>query len=337
MQTINCVGIEVGCNPESDEVVSYKDVKVVSFKNHLQRGEFRDDLREIHVDEKEQTDEGNNDFYEDMFVTLNDPIGCANDIGSVLVTTHQKHEAITESIHTGQSKEDIFTRIEKGENRSSTFSDYEEQVSGLFSTALTTYQLIYNDEKMKEEYAETTDKDKLLKILAVKERKELRKVISNIRGDFGTFLSNDYYKCYLPLYTEGGNQAVFEGNYILASHLEVLSAHQHDKDRHLDLKKDYTGKEDSWKDFYIKTLENDDDEISKLLSKKVKLEELQETILDASKGFSLSKKFIDTLKSITESYAKYATSESSFEVVLGYIKSFEYENEVVIQIKRKEL
>ncbi|GFD97374.1 hypothetical protein KUL156_60820 [Alteromonas sp. KUL156] len=337
MQIVNCTGIEIGCSSESDEVVSYKDVKVVSFKEHLQRREFRDNLREIHVDEKEQTDEGENSFYEDMFITLNDPIGCANDIGSVLVTKHQKHEAIIESIQTGQSEEDIFARIEKGENRSGTFSDYEEQVNGLFSTALTTYQLIYNDEKMKEEYAETTDKDKLLKILAVKERKELRKVISNIRGDFGTFLSNDYYKCYLPLYTEGGNQAVFEGNYIVASHLEVLSAHPHDKDRHLDLKKDYTGKEDSWKGFYTKMLENDDDEISKLLSKKVKLEELQETILDISKGFSLSKKFIGTLKSITDSYAKYATSESSFEVVLGYIKSFEHKNEVVIQVKRREL
>ncbi|MCG7501358.1 hypothetical protein MHM83_05710 [Tenacibaculum sp. Mcav3-52] len=337
MQIVNCTGIEIGCSPESDEVVSYKDVKVVSFKEHLQRREFRDNLREIHVDEKEQTDEGENSFYEDMFITLNDPIGCANDIGSVLVTKHQKHEAIIESIQTGQSEEDIFARIEKGENRSGTFSDYEEQVNGLFSTALTTYQLIYNDEKMKEEYAETTDKDKLLKILAVKERKELRKVISNIRGDFGTFLSNDYYKCYLPLYTEGGNQAVFEGNYIVASHLEVLSAHPHDKDRHLDLKKDYTGKEDSWKDFYTKMLENDDDEISKLLSKKVKLEELQETILDISKGFSLSKKFIDTLKSITESYAKYATSELKFNVVLKYVKSFKFQNETVVQVKRKEL
>lgn len=337
MQTVNCAGIEIGCSPESDEVVSYKDVKVVSFKDHLQRREFRDNLREIHVDEKEQTDEGENSFYEDMFVTLNDPIGCANDIGSVLVTKHQKHEAIIESIQTGQSEEDIFSRKEKGENRSSTFSDYEEQVSGLFSTALTTYQLIYNDEKMKEEYAETTDKDKLLKILAVKERKELRKVISNIRGDFGTFLSNDYYKCYLPLYTEGGNQAVFEGNYIVASHLEVLSAHPHDRDRHLDLKKDYTGKDDSWKDFYDKTLENNDDEISKLLSKEVKLEELQETILDISKGFSLSKKLIDTLKSITESYAKYATSELKFNVVLKYVKSFKFQNETVVQVKRKEL
>jgi hypothetical protein len=337
MQTVNCIGLEVGCSPESDEVVSYKDVKVVSFKDHLKRREFRSDLREIHVDEKEQTDEGDNSFYEDMFVTLNDPIGCANDIGSVLVTKHQKHEAIIESIQTGESEENIFARIEKGEYRSSTFSDYEEQVSGLFSTALTTYQLIYNDEKMKEEYAETTDKDKLLKILAVKERKESRKLISEIRNDFGTFLSNDYYKGYLPLYTNGGNQAVFEGNYTVASHLEVLSIHPHDRDRHLDLKKDYTGKEDCWKDFYTKTLESDDDEISKLLSKEIKLEDLQETILDITKGFSLSKKFIDTLKSITESYAKYVTSESNFEVVLKYVKSFKYQNEIVVQVKRNEL
>ncbi len=271
-----------------------------------------------------------------MFVTFHDPIGYAEDVGSVLIDKHQKHEALIESIQTGENHDAIFDRLQRNETRSDTPTDYEKQVAGLFSTALTTYQLIYNDSKMEEEYAETTDKNKVLKILAVEERKNARKLIESYRNDFGKIVSSTYYDEILDAFCDVGNQSLFESNVLVAHHIALLARHPHYVDRHLDLKNDYTGKQDNWASF-LEGILCGKTNIHKILEAEIKLEDLKENQLDAAKGFGLSKKFIGTVKSITDGYAKYATSEANFKVVLKYVKSFTYKGEVVIQLKRKEL
>ncbi|WP_407322518.1 toxin VasX [Tenacibaculum maritimum] len=336
MVLIDCSGIKKGAEQEHKHVIPFKDVRAVFPKGHPRAIPLQQMLHQIHADEKKQDEKGANEIFEDLFVTLHDPIGCANDIGEVLITKHRKHEALITSIQTGEDEALILDRLEKGEKRSEVFSKYEEQVGGLYATALNTYHLIYDSREKEKEYGDTTDKNKILKILAVKERKQKRKDIAKIRDDFGGMISSAYYNNHLPEYIEGGNQAVYEGKRVLLPHLEILSRHPHDKDRLIDLKKDYTGKSDPWKNFFKSILKGEGN-ISKLLIKPVKLEDVKQSILDSKKSFSLFQGVVSTFNSISETYAKYATSEVDFEVVLNYVKSVTYKGEVVIQVKRKEL
>ncbi|MFL0090644.1 hypothetical protein V3A08_03330, partial [Tenacibaculum maritimum] len=182
---IDCSGIKKGAEQEHKHVIPFKDVRAVFPKGHPRAIPLQQMLHQIHADEKKQDEKGANEIFEDLFVTLHDPIGCANDIGEVLITKHRKHEALITSIQTGEDEALILDRLEKGEKRSEVFSKYEEQVGGLYATALNTYHLIYDSREKEKEYGDTTDKNKILKILAVKERKQKRKDIAKIRDDFG--------------------------------------------------------------------------------------------------------------------------------------------------------
>lgn len=335
MTLIECKGIKKGEEEAIKDVLPYNKVEFAYNNKQYTKGRIEEVLRQTDQQEKRDEKKGANELYEDMFITLHDPIGCASDIGAILIDEHNKHQSLITSIQTGESNEKIYERLKNNQFENNINNSYQEQVNGLFSTALTTYQLIYNNTDLEDEYADTTDKNKLLKILAVSERKKQREQIAIIRNEFGNFISGDYYDNYLTAFLEKSNDNVFQANFWVASQLSLLAIHPHHRDRQIDLTKDYTGGNDPWKSFFEKILCGDT-AIGKLLEKEIKLEELNENPIDAAKGYDISAKLITTFDAIVAGYAAYVTQETDFNVVLKYVKSFKHKGESVIKIKKKQ-
>ena len=125
MQLVDCKGIAKGDEDAVADVYTYFNVNSVFKKNDKQIQAHRTTYLNIHHSEKKDEKKGDNDIFEDMFVSLDDPIGMADDIAIQLITEHNKHKALIESIQTGESENIIFDRLEKNESRTKKFSDYE--------------------------------------------------------------------------------------------------------------------------------------------------------------------------------------------------------------------
>ena len=335
MILVECKGIKKSEEETTEHILPYNKVPIAYYKDQTNQYKIKETLTQTDQIEKREEKKGNNDTYEDLFITLHDPIGAANDIASILIDEHNKHESLIESIQTGTDSESIFERIKSGKQKPSSQSNYETQVNGLFSSALTTYQLIYNNAEMEDKYADTTDKNKLLKILAVTERRQQRAKIDIIRNEFGNLISGTYYDEYLNSYLEKSDNNVFQANFWIASQLSLLAIHPHHRDRQIDLQNEYTGKNDPWASFIKSTLDTKSN-IGKLLEKEIKLENLEENPVDAAKGYGISAKLITSFEALMGGYASHVTRKTDFEVLLKYVKSFKYKGETVISIRQGE-
>lgn len=303
MQLIDCSGIEIGNPPEGDEIASYRDVKIVSYKQHPQRGEVRTNLREIHADETKESEEGDNDFYEDMFVALHDPIGCAEDVTYALGVSFVEQQAIIQALQTGEDYDTVLARLHAGEEKTN-LTDEEEQIYALFQTALTTYQLIYNDDKMIGDYdggkigwGGGVYKPKLLNILGVEYRKEHRRKIRSIQDDLGYIMNSPYYRDGWCHYNQGVDDYTLDGKYIATNHMRLLAQKPHDADRHLDLKSEYEDAVKKWEGFFADTLDPDTDELTTLLDTPVEIAFLTGPMID------IENKLGGVIRALTESYA----------------------------------
>lgn len=272
---------------------------------------LQDKLEQIHAQETQEDANGDNDLYEDMFITLADPIGCVDDIAEYVELSFLEMEAMIEALQTGQDHQSVYERlVNEGEKES--FSEEEEQIKALFHLALTTYQLVYNDPKMIKDYDGggigywNTDfkgsgihKDKIVSVLGVVERKELRRKIASYRDDLGYLMCSDYYKDAWIDYHSDNDDFVLEGKYRLTSHMALLARSPHDLDRHLDLKSDYEGITNLWEGFFADTLDllDQDKPINVLLDTPVEIALLTGSLID------LENKLGGVIRQLIESYA----------------------------------
>ncbi len=149
MHCINCIGIPLDSTPETEEVIAYKDIKLVCHADHLQKNEFRTNLKEIHIDEQQQSAKGDNEYYEDMFITLHDPVGCLNDISAGVSEKVLEFKALVEAIQTGESEQEAYNRLK---NNGTPASKVDKNYQNLFSLALACYKMVYSSVENTQKY-----------------------------------------------------------------------------------------------------------------------------------------------------------------------------------------
>lgn len=386
MTLLDCSGIPIGEEIENEElsIQDYKAVQAIFPEKHLYTSSFQGTLHDIHADERRQDEEDeSNEVYEDMFITFHDPVGCATDIANVLADKVANLEALVESLGSGKNPKDIKDRILRGEEKPEIKKgSEEEQLSTLVATALTTYQLVYNDPSMIEEYDGGEKeggglrirpigailggnrglpvtgimpywedsgiyKQKLIDILAVKERRKLREAIVNYRYDFAVMLESEYYTKYFKDFRKGGFAALVEGSNLCSALTRLLSISPDSIDSYLDLKEHrgkYEGslqkKHDDAKEYFVKHVK-DNKKVHQILKKDLDLSFFDENegVINTQLLIDLANKTAMHISQSLEAYVALAkVTEKDLKFVVDKLKRFKLPNgKTIVEFRKKEL
>ena len=311
MVYVEAKGIKKGEETSQEHVLPYNKVHFVYDKEDSRHRAFRERLKKVAAIERKESKKGKNDILEDMFITLHDPIGAAEDVAFELKNAFSKQEAIVEAIQNGEDYETVIDRYKRGTEKTS-FTYEEKQLQSLFQTALTTYHLVYGNPKMVSDYdgggtsywntdfkGSGVDKTKVEHILGIAHRKERRKEIRALRDELGSVMHTNYYKNAWKHYNTEVDDYILDGKFIATNHMALLARKPHSVDRHLDLKKNYEDKDDKWEDFFTETLDFDDDKpLNKLLDTPVELMFVTGPLID------LENKLGGVIRGLAESYAE---------------------------------
>lgn len=170
----------------------YDDL-VAQFNTQDQRayGEYlKRTLKRIAVDE---TYPKSTPLKEDMFLILDDPIGCGKDIEREVKYQTDFLKATVEAIKRGGKVDDLLKKITKGEALKRP-KGRDNQISSMVLLAQMIYRVVYSDKKMKDEFAEHLSEKKLKRILGVEERKGLRDRLKESRKDLKRITEWDSFK-----------------------------------------------------------------------------------------------------------------------------------------------
>ncbi len=323
MKKITCSGIEKGV--QNEEAAHVDNVfATFAYENHAEAQRFKDKLERIAADEKQQKD----DFYEDMFVTLHDPLSCAYKICEGIDREVTRLKSIIASIQTGKPDYELFPLLQEDKEIPKCQSIEETQIQYLHILALISYKFIFDNPELKERHhavktdsipipipgshtplpIKITDKpfyinsgvsrEKIEKVLGVKERKAQRTVINSYRNDLGDFMESDYYQNLYDDYIENIGDHQETAKILVADHKLILGMYPNYFDRDLDLKEVYQPQNDKW---YIK--------IGKTWGSEKGVFEKSTAILDKAISLgsiinlSLEKKTVSTLSKISKAYA----------------------------------
>ena len=229
--------------------------------------------------------------YEDLFLLLEDPVQCANDLTDVIDGEMAWLKALTDTLKTGKSAYDVYdTLMELPIYNNSTIDvsqEEAEEIGYIFALALTTYKFIYDNEELKDDFSRKhgkwylnhgIDDEKLDKILAITQRKNQRNLINNLRDDLGNLLKSTYYNTALKDFKESSCPIQETGKNIIADHLGTLVVHPTMVDRHLLLASEYKPYEDKWVKQVRKTITGNSEftEINELLNLRIPIEKVEQ-------------------------------------------------------------
>ena len=147
MQLVDCIGIPTNENVKPPKYSqSFKTINYTYHKEDEQRKNiFSKELEKIYLFDKDDVDK---EVFEDMFITLNDPIGCARDISESVCKKMLEFNACIQALQSGETFEAAFKRLSNGIfDIPEATTEEEIEYRQLFSLALTCYQLVYNDPK----------------------------------------------------------------------------------------------------------------------------------------------------------------------------------------------
>lgn len=134
------------------EVYSYKQVQA-SFTQKQQTEQHRFDsyLKDIHAFENANDPNATNTHYEDLFISINDPIAAAYDICESIETEVNKLKAMVLTSKTGLPEDDLFEEIQNLKEGEKVFipdtKDLKEK-GYMYSLAAATYKYVYDDEDL---------------------------------------------------------------------------------------------------------------------------------------------------------------------------------------------
>ncbi|TAJ08150.1 hypothetical protein DMA11_21520 [Marinilabiliaceae bacterium JC017] len=267
MLRVECTGFEKGGDNPHEYAIPYDEVTGTYISAHRPQSLWLDDkLKEIAADETAPDPKNENTIKEDMFITLHDPIGCADDIAEYLKIEIFRHRAKIESLQTGEEEQVVFDRLIAGKEPG-VLSEEQEQIGAMFSLALTSYQLVYNNEEMIDDYdggdiggfwRNGIHKEKLINVLGVEERKGQRRKVRALRDDFGKFLQGKYYQNAYFHHFGGSELNKVDGKYYAMQHFSLLAIKPHIFDRSIDLKDEYE-KDKKWDNLIGESLRDDTD------------------------------------------------------------------------------
>ncbi|WP_159090818.1 toxin VasX [Aquimarina aquimarini] len=220
----------------------------------------------------------------DMFITLEDPIGCAIDINEGLSKKILEFKALIDAIQTGETVADAYTRMSEGCFEG---PKPDKEYQALVSLAITCHQLVYNDPESIKTYdggspgahlfdrygldprpknqtfygKHTThtlpvtsaigyglDYQKIEGILGVKERTALRAEVGEYKEDMGVYIKSKGLKNMLEDYLHNIAERTLDGRGLLLDILEGLMTNTYDFDRFMLVKKEYKTT-DKWIDW----------------------------------------------------------------------------------------
>ncbi|WP_103867298.1 toxin VasX [Aquimarina sp. I32.4] len=300
-----------------------------------------------HIAEIEQAPDPNNenDLLEDLFVTLLDPIGCADDLYYLTEKEHNYHEALIATLTMPQHPRDYYetiwknSREDSNDNSSENSNDdskddsdgiskeIQEQLNYLFITALATYKFVYDNPETIDDYSRDkkswshgVDREKIYKILNVREREKQRGRIYKMRDALGTVLKSEHYQNALLGYKNNIPLRQEAGKLHAASHLYMLATYQGIADRDLNLAKDYKPSHDYWLQQIRNTLVPNPTVFkmtTALLDLEIDIDDLENEAKKPIKThLKFGKKFVSLGKKILGAYAAIGSvSQSEFELV----------------------
>ncbi|WP_428743007.1 toxin VasX [Tenacibaculum sp.] len=318
----------------------HKAYAVYADKHDVRVKDMHQTLRDIHLDEKQEDENGDNDEYQDLFFVLDDPLGMAQDVADVLNIAHDKHRATIESMQTGESEKEIFNRLQTKPDATSKFitTDYGQQANALFTNALTLHNFIHNtNQDIKDEYEDSVDFNKINKILGFEYRAKQRERIAAVRKDYLELIKSEYYKTAFVDGLRGNDQDTFENRSIIASQLSLLTEHPQHKDRFIDPSYKYKGNEDTDFDNFIANSVNSNDEHYQLFTKEINIDNLTQSNKALNNSFSLSRTVVKSLKDVTTAYTREAYLVKDTEILNKTIKAFKDSNGWNIKINTKAL
>eukprot|EP01090_Pellita_catalonica_P002648 TRINITY_DN1221_c0_g1_i3.p1 TRINITY_DN1221_c0_g1~~TRINITY_DN1221_c0_g1_i3.p1 ORF type:complete len:1120 (-),score=198.21 TRINITY_DN1221_c0_g1_i3:912-4271(-) len=330
-----CKGLPKNKESKDAAVTHYKETSIVVPNSHPMTHKYKDILYSIAADEKQQEKSGDNELLEDLFITLHDPIGCADTICFGVDREIDQLKAIMVSLQTGKSPEEVFPYIRNEQQVPVNQSEESKQIQYLHRLAQLTYDFVYNNHDNTEKYnsdliKSTTanialdltvggllrpfieqngvEKSKLEKLLGVKERAKQRALINSYRDDLGNVMSSKYYQDAKKVYLTSAD-VVEDGKEKTAEHFIVLGQYPNMHDRHLDLKQVYKLKEDSWYKEINETLYNNN---PSRFTTSTKILDFQIDIQDI-KVISFIKKTTKVIEKIIKAYANHDEHIGSFQ------------------------
>ena len=264
MRLVEATGVPMDGAPPDPHVVACGDVYAVCHQGDAAIAGLQARLRASEAKGTEEEAAGLTS-YGDMYVALDDAIGCADDVADVLALEFAAHRANTVAMRYGCDPEPIYEALVRDPTYVKTAADDEERArSDLFTTALTIYQCVYNDPRGSVKFdggAIGNDaqwrgdptrrggryphyeglglhKQKLLDVLGVEERRVLRAYLRELQADLAKLVQSGYYYAPLADEAEGSDLCCLLGKAVAQEHLSHLVADPHDVDRGLDLKVD---------------------------------------------------------------------------------------------------
>ena len=354
MQLVECNGIDTAQDNLANDIKSYKYVKAAFPVGDNRIYLFEKELKRI-AEYYKSSKESENQLLGEMFITLNDPMGCAFDMGIKLREEHTLHYDLIEFLQTGKPKENVFKHFWKDITYSP--NSYESnQFQALFGTALSLYHFLYGDppkpktpenddekkarEKQQEymdDLREETSREKIEKVLGIDERKQQRQKIELIRNEFIKYLNCDYFCHFLERFM-GNSYQIYLGKYYLSDLVNAIAVHPHYKDRFIDLPKDYEGDNDPQVDNFFEQITQENNIYHKIFMAEIPEKDLvkHETFLQTCLKVDVEITFLRTIESIVEGFTMHCFNKSDMTPILDYITSLALGKEYTDPIRRSK-
>ena len=333
-QKIECQGFDKATAEHMDyyqQIAPYHRFYTRFKHDQLDESEvFQSRLR--HIGAIAEADTKNSPLLEDLFVTLLDPIGCADDAYELTQIENRWHEALIATLTLPQSPYNYYEyRWKGGKNALKTIPKAaQEQVSYLYATALATYKFVYENSKTQKNYSKNrdswshgVDEAKIKKILNVAGRKKQRERIYTMRNALGTLLTAKAYQDALYVYKDNSPVRQEMGKLHTAEHLLSLVTYEGMADRDLNLVKDYKPQDDYWVQVVRDNLLGNSTSLEttkRLFYLRVPIEEVEHVPGEPLKThLKFGKKFLSIGKKITGIYAAFSPlKESEFKIYLSH-------------------
>ena len=327
---ILCKGIPKNEGSNDIAVTQYNETYIVVEDSNPMAYKYSEVLHNIADVEQKEDEGGENTLLEDMFITLDDPMGCADVMCVGIDREITRLKALMVSLQTGKSVTEIFPYLIRNQQVPVDDIEKTKQIQYMHRLAQLTYDFVYNNHENAEKYSSDLIKstvanvaldltigsyirpfieqngvkiEKLEKLLAVVERKAQRDVINSFRDDLGNLMKSDYYQDATDNFINSIADSIETAKEIIAIHTIALGNYPNMHDRHLDLKTVYEPTKDNWYVHINETLYNKNPSIFK---KSTKILDLKIDLQDI-KVLSLSKKTVSAIDKIIKAYANHQT------------------------------